>query len=108
MKAFRLIIFAFFAVLLFEGSHCQSPYKFTSGRKFADTTTASVQAFTIEAPLAKATLPQVLSETLRDAIQRQTRLQLVQNDGDLDFEGAITGYAITPVAVGCGAGGRRK
>ena len=36
---------------------------------------------------------------VKDIYIRQTRLQLVGSNGDLDLEGEITGYDLTPMAV---------
>jgi hypothetical protein len=55
--------------------------------------------FTTSAPLTKATFPQSFSETMRDAIQRQTRLITVAKNGDLNFEGTVTGYSVAPVSI---------
>jgi hypothetical protein len=104
MKTARFLCFCLLAIFILQGSYCRSPYKFTSGRQFGDTVTVSVLTFENAAPLAKATLPQSLTEAMKDAIQRQTRLQLVQQNGDLNYEGSITGYAVTPVAVQAGGG----
>ena len=38
-------------------------------------------------------------EALKDIYIRQTRLQMVNNNGDLELEGEITGYELTPMAV---------
>ena len=104
MKLLRLTLFAAMAIVLLQSSHCKVAYNFQGGRTFNDSVTVSVLTFVNNAPLAKATLPQTLTETLKDAIQRQTRLTLVPKNGDLNFEGQITGYAITPVAVQAGGG----
>lgn len=105
MKFFRLTLFAVVAIVLLQSSHCKVvKYNFQGGRTFDDSVTVSVMTFVNNAPLAKATLPQTLTETLKDALQRQTRLTLVPKNGDLNFEGEITGYAITPVAVQAGGG----
>lgn len=105
MRTFRLLIFACLAVLLFENSHCKFPYSFTGGRKeLNDSVTVSVMTFTNAAPLAKATITQTMTEALKDALQRQTRMQLVTKNGMLNYEGNITGYSVTPVAVQAGGG----
>ena len=41
----------------------------------------------------------MFTEALKDIYIRQTRLQLVRSNGDLDLEGEITGYELTPMAV---------
>ena len=44
-------------------------------------------------------LSQEFTEALKDIYIRQTRLQMVNNNGDLELEGEITGYELTPMAV---------
>jgi hypothetical protein len=77
-------------------------YSLSGGRTFADSVTVSVITFNNSAPLAKPTLPQTMTEALREIILRQTRLKLVQQNGDLNYEGIITGYSIAPVAISGG------
>lgn len=54
-------------------------------------------------PNNAAMVTPVLSSTLRDALQdrfmRQTRLSLVKEGGDLNFEGEITGYMSAPSSI---------
>ncbi len=45
-------------------------------------------------------MEQVFNEALKDIYTRQTRLMLVPRNGDLQLEGEITGYDITPMAIG--------
>jgi hypothetical protein len=45
------------------------------------------------------TLSSTLTQTLQDKFARQTSLQVVDNGGDLAFEGEITNYTSTPAAV---------
>jgi hypothetical protein len=98
IRLLRLLILSVFCLLLFSGESCGT-YSFTGGRKFNDSVTVAVLTFTNNATLAKATLPQSLSEALREAIQRQTRLAFLPSNADLTFEGIITGYAVSPVAL---------
>ncbi len=64
----------------------------------ADAKTVSIAYFANRASLASPTLPQIITENLRDKFQRETRLRVVNGDADLAFEGTITGYAVTPLA----------
>ncbi|CAN5235962.1 hypothetical protein BH09BAC5_BH09BAC5_03260 [soil metagenome] len=99
MKFLRtVIVLVILFPLLFTNS-CKVKYGFTGGRKFDDSVTVSVMTFTNSAPLAKATFPQSFSEAIRDAIQRQTRLKTIPRNGDLNFEGSITGYSVVPVSI---------
>jgi hypothetical protein len=61
--------------------------------------TVSVTLFQNNAPLAPPRLSQTFTEALRTQLSSQSRLALVSRDGDLAFEGSITGYTSAPVAV---------
>jgi hypothetical protein len=61
--------------------------------------TFSVGAFPARAPLAGPNVSISFVETLKDLMLQQTRLDLEKKNGDLKFEGAITGYAVQPVAI---------
>lgn len=63
-----------------------------------DANTFSVDYFTSQTALAAPTLSQSFSEALRDLMLQQTKLDLA-DDGDLHFEGYITGYQTSPVAI---------
>ncbi|MDQ3111834.1 MAG: LPS assembly lipoprotein LptE [Bacteroidota bacterium] len=98
MKHLRILFLLAIAFPLLYGGGCKI-YSLSGGRPFADTVTVSVLTFTNSAPLAKATFPQSFSETLRDAIQRQTRLIMVPRNGDLNYEGTVVGYSVAPVSI---------
>ncbi len=42
---------------------------------------------------------QKFTEKLRDMVSSQTNLALVKQNGDLQFEGSVSDYGITPVAI---------
>ena len=76
---------------------CSISYKFNGAS--IDYTTITIKDFPNQAPLVYPPLSQKFTEALKDIYIRQTRLQLVDNNGDLDLEGEITGYELTPMAV---------
>jgi len=78
---------------------CRVNYSFGGGTFHPDAKTLSVQLFDPRAPLSSPRTAQVLTETVRDLMQAQTPLTLVQRDGDYDYEGAIIGYDVQPVAI---------
>lgn len=80
-------------------SSCHIHYGFNQGTRSADEKTVSVQFFQNSASLAKPTLGQTFTESLKDIMQSQGKLELLTKGGDLNFEGSITGYAVTPVAI---------
>ena len=65
----------------------------------AEAKTVSVQFFSNYTQLAPPTLSPTFTESLRDAFITQTRLGLVDKAADLQFEGAITAYYTSPVAI---------
>jgi hypothetical protein len=44
-------------------------------------------------------MEQLFTESLKEFYQRNTQLELVRNNGDLQFSGSINRYAITPQAT---------
>jgi len=61
--------------------------------------TISIAFFPNNAPLVQPTLSQAFTEDLKNFFQTQSRLALLPRAGDLQLEGAITDYRITPVAI---------
>lgn len=64
-----------------------------------DVNSFSVSFFPNEARLVNPRLSQVFTEKLRTKFLNETRLSLVENDGDFRFSGSITDYRIDPIAV---------
>jgi len=77
---------------------CKSGYSFTGGST-GDAKTVSIKTFPNNAPLIQPTLGQSFTEALKDIFVTQTRLSLIQDNADMQFEGAITGYGVSPVAI---------
>ncbi len=61
--------------------------------------TISVAFFTNNTTLGAPSLSQRFTEKLRDVVSSQTRLGLVSKNGDLQFEGYIADYNVSPVAI---------
>lgn len=74
-------------------------YSFTGASISPEVKTVSIDFFPAYAPLAPPIAGQLFTEDLKDIFLSQTNLVLVQSDGDLQFEGAITGYTTNPVAI---------
>ena len=72
-----------------------SPY----GAQTSGASTYSVAAFEMLTPLATASSSLALTEALRDRIQRQSTLRLVDEAGELQFTGEIITWEVTPVNV---------
>lgn len=79
---------------------CKVTYGFTDGTPACtECKTFSVEIFENSNPNAPVNYGQVFTEDLKDAILNRTKYQLVSDNGDLQFEGKITGYNINPVSI---------
>lgn len=79
---------------------CTISYKFNGASiDYSTTKTISIADFPNMAALVYPPLSNNLSDGIRDLFQRQTRLEQVRRGGNLEIEGEITGYALTPMAV---------
>jgi len=83
-------------LVLFITSGCSGTYSFTGG-DVGEAKTVSVQLFQNYADLVQPQLSQKLTDAVRDIFVQQTPLRLVDETGDLAFEGSITDYRITPL-----------
>jgi hypothetical protein len=63
------------------------------------TKTVSISDFPNQAPLVYPPLSQQFTERMKDIFIRQTRLQMLSANGDLDLEGEIVGYDVAPMAI---------
>ena len=61
--------------------------------------TISIAFFPNNASLVQPTLSQSFTEDLRNFFQSQSRLSLIPRSGDLQIQGAITDYRVSPVGV---------
>lgn len=84
-------------VLLLAG--CKVKYTLSGQSIPADAKTVSVSFFVNKAALSPPTFSQQFTEELKTKFQRETRLQLIPSGGDLEFEGAVTGYSVSPMAI---------
>ena len=61
--------------------------------------TISIAFFENNTPLGPSNLGQTFTEALRDLFQAQTKLELINEEGDLSYEGAITNYVVQPISI---------
>lgn len=73
-------------------------YSFTGGDT-GKAKTIQIDFFRNNAPLVEPSLSQKFTQDLQDLFLRQTNLSLVNTNGDLRFEGEITGYRIAPMSA---------
>lgn len=79
---------------------CTISYKFNGASiDYNVTKTISIANFPIRASLVYPPLAAVFNNALQDIYTRQTRLSIVPRNGDLQVEGEITGYSLSPQAV---------
>ena len=90
--------FLFFFLMLAQNS-CRMSYSFTGASVSPDVKTVSIQYFANNASQVVPTLSRVFTDGLKDYFTSQTNLILVDRNGDLNVEGAITGYSVQPVAI---------
>ncbi|NDP21466.1 MAG: LptE family protein [Paludibacter sp.] len=102
----KLFIFANYfkfivvVVVFFLFNSCTISYKFNGASiDYSKTKSISISDFPNTAELIYPPLSQEFAETLRDTYSKQTRLQLLKKGGDLNIEGEITGYQLTPMAI---------
>jgi len=94
---FFVPILSLLLVILFN--KCKVQYDFNGASIPEKAKTVSVQLFQNRAPLIEPSLSRVFTEALRDKFVSQTRLDLNNNSGDLNFEGEITGYSTQPMGI---------
>ena len=77
-------------------------YSFSGASIPPEAKTVSVTYFPNHAQLVNPMLSNDFTTALRDAMMNQTPLDMVESGGDLAFEGEITDYATTPIAITAG------
>ena len=80
-------------------SSCRIGYSFTGASISPQVKTISIQYFPNNASMVVPTLSRSLTDALRDYFTSQTSLVLVDRNGDLNIEGAITDYSVRPQAI---------
>lgn len=96
-----LRMIAVMLLLAVAGQSCRISYKLNgSAIDYTVYKTIYIGLFPIRAALVYAPLQQTFELNLQDYITRNTRLQMTDSPGaDLNLEGEITGYALSPQAV---------
>jgi len=80
-------------------SNCKPHFSLSGATIPVEAKTISVIYFTNNTTLGGPTLSQRFTEKLRDMVSSQTNLALVKQGGDLQFEGYISEYNVSPVAI---------
>lgn len=98
MKSRVLLTFLFLS-LIFCVAGCAVKYSFTGADIPAAAETFSVKPFTVVAPLADPTYGLTITESIKELILNQSRLDLTNDMGDLHYEGTVVGYNVAPAAI---------
>jgi hypothetical protein len=99
MKGTKYFLLLVSVVLLGILPSCKINYSFSGASVAPDVKTVSIQYFKNNATLSPPTLSQSLTEALKDMFMSQTSLGIIDRNGDIRFEGEITGYLTAPVAL---------
>jgi hypothetical protein len=85
--------------LMLSMSACSNvKYSLTGGGPL-DAKTVVINYFQNKSSLINPTLSQVFTEKLKDKFTKESKLDLVTQDGDWIFNGYISNYSTTPVAI---------
>jgi len=91
----NLILF----LLIITGYTSCGIYSFTGASIPPEAKTFSVDYFKNNAPNFNPNLSQQFTELLQTKLSSQTRLNLTDGKGDLQFKGQIVDYSVSPVAL---------
>lgn len=95
---FKRFLLLCIPLLVFSG--CTVSYKFNGASiDYSKVKTISIEDFPIQATLVYAPLSPKFTEGLKDLFIRQTKLKMVKKDGNLQLDGEIVGYDLTPMAT---------
>ena len=74
-------------------------YSFSGTSIDPDVDTITIEYFEYKAPKVNPSLSNDITEALRTRFRRMTRLEQVEEGGDLNIYGEITGYSVAAAAV---------
>ncbi len=102
----RLITYFLFLSLAFSG--CKTTVSLSGATIPPEAKTISVGFFTNNTTLGAPSLSQRFTEKLRDVVSQQTNLALIKQNGDLQFEGYISDYNVSPIAISADQAGQNR
>lgn len=74
-------------------------YSFTGASISPTVKTISIQTFYNNAPLGPSNMSVLFTEKIKDYYQQNTDLRIVDDNGDLQIDGYVSNYQISPVAA---------
>ena len=90
----KIIKYYFIAILI---SGC-GVYSFTGGSISPEVKTISFQDFFNNSPLGPSNMSVIFNEKIKDYFERNTSLTIVDENGDLEIDGTIEDFSLSPVA----------
>ncbi|MGE5395777.1 MAG: LPS assembly lipoprotein LptE [Candidatus Saccharibacteria bacterium] len=78
---------------------CKVSYSFTGAVPMVGVKTFSVYYFPNRAKLVNPNLSQLLTDGISEKMTKQTSYNQIQDGGDLEFSGQITGYDVKPMNI---------
>lgn len=78
---------------------CKISYSFTGASIAPNVKTFTVSYFPNRARLVNPNLSQQFTDGLQEKLIRQTSLNQIQEDGDLEFSGQVTDYEVRPMNI---------
>jgi hypothetical protein len=95
----KLLAYFVFVVSVISISSCHPKISLSGATIPVEAKTVSVGFFTNNTSLGAPSLSQRFTEKLRDVVSQQTNLALIKQNADLQFEGYISDYNVSPVAI---------
>jgi hypothetical protein len=92
-----ILLSIFFTVLVFTA--CKVKYSFTGAIVSTNVKTFSVSYFQNRARLVNPNLSQQFTDMLQEKLVRQTSLNQITENGDLEYSGQITDYEVRPINI---------
>jgi len=98
IRSFKTIFLSIILVTVLLTA-CQVNYSFTGTTVAPNVKTFSVSYFPNRAKLVNPNLSQLFTDGLQEKIIKQTSLNQIPEDGDLEFTGQITEYDVRPMNI---------
>lgn len=95
----KLIIFAALILTVAVFQSCKISYSFTGAVPMVGVKTFSVEYIQNRARLINPNLSQQLTEAIQEKLLKQTSFDQIEDGGDLEFSGQITGYDVKPMNI---------
>ncbi len=93
----RLLLFIAYCLLLTVNTSC-GIYSFKGATLSSDIKSVTIVNFTMSTAGGPANMALQFNEKMKEYYQRNTSLALLPSNGDMQLEGTITGYEVTPTA----------